>query len=330
MSATDHEPADRAAAHEPVIELVELDEVETARIRERVRLMVQITSRAGKFRSGLAQAAQRLTPAEAAIIADLETHGLDVRQLREVLCGAHVLVDEPGLYERWRFPDSHERLSSHHKKVDKKAYPDLGLRGPLVREKLHGRTANGTWVQLEKTPAAMGSGFHLPSLTDLKHLLDYVVYRITKKNVGPWGLSGNTESRPMYLSPDIGTTMPLPESAEEELTGSLRLIEQDDDVTSASPDLAVRFPPPERVDTLAELVFHPGSRNGRGLFGSSDVYVTEMLSPAARGVLAGVSKAPSWVLPTVGTATPVSVKVGQREIVTAARINQRGHADWER
>ena len=310
--------------------MVELDEVETARIRKRVRLMVQITSRAGKFRSGLAQAAKRLTPAEAAIIADLETHGLDVRQLREVLCGAHVLVDEPGLYERWRFPDSHERLSSHHKKVDKKAYPDLGLRGPLVREKLHGRTANGTWVQLEKTPAAMGSGFHLPSLTDLKHLLDYFVYRITKKNVGPWGLSGNTESRPMYLSPDIGTTMPLPESAEEELTGSLRLIEQDDDVTSASPDLAVRFPPPERVDTLAELVFNPGARNGRGLFGSSDVYVTEMLSPAARGVLAGVSKAPSWVLPTVGTATPVSVKVGQREIVTAARINQRGHADWER
>ena len=32
------------------------------------------------------------------------------------------------------------------------------MHGPLVREKLHGRTANGTWVQLEKTPAAFGRG----------------------------------------------------------------------------------------------------------------------------------------------------------------------------
>ncbi|MEI6446353.1 MAG: hypothetical protein WCO96_00565 [Actinomycetes bacterium] len=330
MSATEHEPVSGGELEQPVIEMIELDEAETARIRKRVRLMVQITSRAGKFRSGLAQAAKRLTPAEAAIIADLETHGLDVRQLREVLCGAHVLVDEPGLYERWRFPDSHERLSSHHKKMDKKAYPDLGLRGPLVREKLHGRTANGTWVQLEKTPAAMGGGFHLPSLTDLKHLLDYFVYRVTKKNVGPWGLSGNTESRPMYLSPDIGTTMPLPASAEEELTTSLKLIEQDDDVTSASPDLAVRFPPPDRADSLAELVFHPGARNGRGLFGASDVYVTEMLSPAAQEVLDGGHGAPEWMLPVATETKSVTVKVGDREIATAARINQRGHADWER
>ena len=51
------------------------------------------------------------------------------RQLREVLCGAHVLIDEPELYERWRFPKSRERLSSHHKTVDKAEFPDIGLNG---------------------------------------------------------------------------------------------------------------------------------------------------------------------------------------------------------
>ena len=118
-----------------------LSPAETERIRARVRLMIEITARAARFRGGLLQAAERLTPEEAAIVADLETHGLDVTQLRDLLHGAHVLVDEPYLYERWLFPKvSHQRISSHHPEVDKGEYPDYGMRGPLVREKLHGRT----------------------------------------------------------------------------------------------------------------------------------------------------------------------------------------------
>ncbi len=167
-----------------------------------------------------------------------------MQQLREVLCGAHVLIDRPDLYEQWRFPKSRKRLSSHHKTIDKARFPDYGLRGPLVREKLHGRTEAGTWVQLEKTPAAMGNGFKLPSMNDVRHLWDYIVYRVTKRNVGPWGLSGVTEKRPMYLSPDLGATMPLPAAAEGELTGALEQIEQDDDTTSASADLARLVPSP--------------------------------------------------------------------------------------
>ena len=77
-----------------------------------------------------------------------------------------------------------------------------------MREKLHGRTAQGTWVQLEKTPAAFGKK-KLPSLTDLRHLWDFVVYRVTRSNVGPWGLSRLTERRPMYLSPVVAVPTPL-------------------------------------------------------------------------------------------------------------------------
>jgi len=300
---------------------------ETERVRTRVRLMVEITARTGKWRSGLGLAARRLTPSEAAIIADLETHGLDVQQLRDVLHGAHVLIDDPALYQRWRHPKSHERLSSHHKTIDKTKYPDIGLRGPLVREKLHGRTEAGTWVQLEKTPAAMGKGFHLPSMTDVRHLMDYVVYRITKSNVGPWGLSGMTEKRPMYLSPDLSVTMPLPAAAEAELTGALEHIEDDDDTTSASADLAARFPPPDRADTLAELVFVPGARAGRGLFGASDVWVTETPSPPARELMTREHAPPRWKLPPAPRTTRATVKVGERQIELAVRQVNPGEED---
>jgi hypothetical protein len=310
-----------------LLEPVSLKGGETERVRTRVRLMVEITARRGQYRSGLAAAAKRLTPSEAAIIADLEDHGLDVLQLQEVLCGAHVLVDEPRLYERWRFPQSRSRLSSHHRRIDKQRYPDIGLRGPLVREKLHGRTQAGTWVQLEKTPAAAGGWLRVPSMSDVWHLMDYAVYRVTKRNVGPWGLSGVTERRPMYLSPDLGVTMPLPAAAEGELTQALERIEADDDVTSASPDLAARFPPPDRASTMAELVFVPGARAGRGLFGSSDVWITETPSPAARELLIREHEAPSWTLPPAPRTARTAVGIGEREVAYAVRQMRPGEED---
>ena len=124
--------------------------------------MIDINTRVDKFRDGLVAAADQLSDAEATIIEDLEERGLDLPQLKEVLWGGHVLVDDPELYEKWKFPNSRARLSSHHKNIDKKEFPDYGLKGPVVREKLHGRTKTGTWVQLEKTPATMGNGFRLP------------------------------------------------------------------------------------------------------------------------------------------------------------------------
>jgi len=90
----------------------------TEEVRTRVRLMIQITARAGKYRKGLLAAAARLSPEEAAIISDLERHGLQVPQLHDVLCGGHVLVDDPQLSEDWRFTKvSHPRISSHHRGI---------------------------------------------------------------------------------------------------------------------------------------------------------------------------------------------------------------------
>ena len=172
-----------------------------------------------------------------------------------------------------------QRLSSHHHSIDKQTYPDFGMHGPLVREKLHGRTATGTWMQLEKTPAAFGVGHRLPSWNDLLHLADFVVYRVTKRNVGPWGLSGVTERRPMYLSPQLKTTVRLPEAMARTLTATLARLDAEDqeEQIPAGERSAItrRFLGPLRNDPLLELVPAQGRERGRGLFGNSEVWVTE-------------------------------------------------------
>ena len=269
----------RRAAETPAEQRAEL-------VRTRVRLMIEITARAGAYRKGLLLAAKHLSPEEAAIISDLERHGLQVPQLHDVLCGGHVLVDDPQLYEKWRFARvSHVRISSHHHDIDKSRYPDIGMRGQVVREKLHGRTAQGTWVQLEKTPAAFGKR-KLPSLTDVRHLVDYIVYRVTRSNVGPWGLSRLTERHPMYLSPLLAMPTSLAPAVAGSLVSALRRIEADDDATAVSQDLAARFPPPQRADPASELGQALTGRAGRGLFGNSEVWVTETPSQTAKVVLA--------------------------------------------
>ena len=300
-------------------------EEQAERVRTRVRLLVQLTTRQGRYRRGLVQAATTLTPEEASVLSDLEAHGLDVNQLRDVLCGGHVLVDNVELYERWRFPKvTRERLSSHHKTVDKQTYPDLGMHGPLVREKLHGRTANGTWVQLEKTPAAFGAGHRLPSWNDVLHLADFVVYRVTKRNVGPWGLSASTERRPMYLSPRLSTTVPLPEATTHALTAALARLDAEDqevdDAGSAHSDLVRRFLGPLRQDPLVDLIPGAGRGRGRGLFGNSQVWVTETGAATARRVLSSEAQPEGWTLPDVRATRPLEVGVGDRKLRLAARV----------
>jgi len=262
-------------------------------VRTRVRLLIEITARAGAYRKGLLAAANHLSPEEAAIITDLEAHGLQVQQLRDVLCGGHVLIDDPELCEEWRFTKvSHLRISSHHRDIDKKRYPDIGMRGQVVREKLHGRTAQGTWVQLEKTPAAFGKR-KLPSMNDIRHLMDYVVYRVTRSNVGPWGLSQVTERRPLYLSPDLAVPLSLPKAVADALAAALRRIAAADDTTAVSHDLAGRFPPPGEADPANELGQALSGRAGRGLFGSSQVWVTETPPRSAAAILGHLAEQPT-------------------------------------
>ena len=80
----------------------------------------------------------------------------------------------------------------------------------------------------------------------------------------------------MHLLPDLAVpdaAFATPSRAPP--TSALHRIEDKDDTTSASADLAASFPPPERADPAAEFGQIPSGRSGRGLFGSSDVWVRE-------------------------------------------------------
>lgn len=168
--------------------------------RLRLSLLVRVAGNAGNFSPKLANAVAGASDEEVQIMSDLLANGLSIPELISVLKGAHVVVGDDALYERWIFPSSHRRVSSHHRSVDKLATPDYGLDGPLVRESLHGKAPMGTWVQLERTSAQFRWGA-LPTLSDLIHLRDYLIYRFTGMNVGPWGLSTLVDTRPMVLRP---------------------------------------------------------------------------------------------------------------------------------
>jgi hypothetical protein len=167
-------------------------------------LLVKIAAAAGDFSPQISRAVAVATDEEVRIMSDLVDRGLSIPSLVSFLQGAHLLIGDKSLYERWIFPSSRRRLSSHHRTVDKTRFPDYGYAGPLVREALYGRTVEGTWVQLERTGATFQPG-KLPTWTDLLHLRDYLIYRVTGRNVGPWGLSGHVDTRPMILRPVVAT-----------------------------------------------------------------------------------------------------------------------------
>ena len=94
-----------------------------------------------------------------------------------------------------------------------------------------------------------------------------------------------TERHPLYLSPAVAIPVSLSPPVARSLTAALHRIEAADDTTSASGDLAGRFPPPDRADPGAELGQALSGRAGRGLFGNSEVWVTETPSPIAATIL---------------------------------------------
>jgi hypothetical protein len=159
----------------------------------------------------------------------------------------------------------------------------------------------------------------------VQHLADYIVYRITKRNVGPWGLSSATERRPMYLSPQLSSTVSLRQGTTRALTKTLYRLDVEDSVVHAAAgapsDLVRRFPGPLREDPLVELVPAPGRGRGRGLFGNSQVWVTETPGAAARRLLSARGKSGGgWTLPEVVATRPIEVVAGAKRLRLAVRV----------
>ena len=97
------------------------------------------------------------------------------------------------------------------------------------------------------------------------------------------------------LSPVLAVPTSLTPPVARSLTRALRRIEEDDDVTAVSTDLAARFPPPDRADLAGELGQALSMRGGRGLFGNSEVWITQTPSRTAAAVLRASSDQASAV-----------------------------------
>ncbi len=144
----------------------------------------------------LAATFPRASPDALTVLADLVDEGLTHDQLVELLEGGHLLVPGHGLLDRWaQLSGAHPRTSSHyHQAHEHPAYGrQYGLAGPFVHEVLFGPGPHGTtFVQLER---AAPSRVHLA-----EHIWDWVEYRATGRNQGPYGSSTATDRRPVRIA----------------------------------------------------------------------------------------------------------------------------------
>ena len=299
--------------------------------RRRLSLLVKVAASAGDFSPKLAVAVDHATDAEVRVMSDLVERGMSIPDLVGLLQGAHVLVGDDDLYERWIFPSSRRRMSSHHRTVDKKVTPDYGLDGPLVRESLHGKAAVGTWVQLERTKATFQWG-KLPTWSDAVHIRDYVLYRITGKNVGPWGLSAHVDTRPMLLRPPnttpsraAGQALAAFARRRADLTMSTDAQGRWSDVLSPEIEpvgpLGDLFGPPAPPHPEDLLPDRPYSDDlGPGLFGSLPIARAEApLRPAVEALL-DATPAGTFADPPTGARETVAVQVADGHLRVGAVV----------
>jgi hypothetical protein len=135
------------------------------------------------------------SPAELTILGDLLDWGITFDQLVQLLDGAHLLVPGHFALDRWSaLAGVHPRTSSHYRDLTgPDAGPQYGLAGTYAHEILFGPGPHGsTFVQLERAA---------PSPTALpRHLADWVEYRASRRNQGPYGSSAFTDARPLHLA----------------------------------------------------------------------------------------------------------------------------------
>ena len=133
--------------------------------------------------------------------------------LNEMIKGAHICLEDPDGSIFKMFHDLHsmrrKRFSSHAAIGDQYAlsgdvipeflFAQCRKKDPVTgEEKLH------MWFQLEAHSANHGNIFSAKSFINLiLHLIDWIKYKITGKNVGPFGLSSHHDANPIILAPKI-------------------------------------------------------------------------------------------------------------------------------
>jgi hypothetical protein len=106
----------------------------------------------------------------------------------EIFRGAHVVITDGGwYYNYWRhLPSATERPSSHESDV-----PQYEVAGPCCHAVLFGRIACRTWFQMEASSYEESM---------VSHGVDYVHYKASSRNQGPYGSSSYTDTHALWIS----------------------------------------------------------------------------------------------------------------------------------
>ncbi|MEX2256006.1 MAG: hypothetical protein WEC34_11265 [Acidimicrobiia bacterium] len=152
--------------------------------------------------------------AELTILADLAEAGLTHDQLIRLLEGGHLLLPGHQMLEHWSGLDGvTPRTSSHYhphlqptgrgprwfereraRVADARAHPvygqQYGLRGKFLHEALFGPGPHDTtFIQLERAAPS--------KLRLVEHITDWIEYRFTRRNQGPYGSTIDTDADPI-------------------------------------------------------------------------------------------------------------------------------------
>ncbi len=123
---------------------------------------------------------------------------------QEVLKGAHIVFGDPELFNHLKDnAQTRDRISSHYKQT---LINQKGVNIPHHSEFLVGLAKDEKsneeqkfWMQMEANKVDFSNGLIRGAILLVMHMLDFLKYKWTGKNVGPCGLSAFTESNPIKI-----------------------------------------------------------------------------------------------------------------------------------
>ncbi len=117
--------------------------------------------------------------------------------LEELLKGGHIRFEDNGLFYNELVDEFYTNLSPRYSS-HKSSQQQYSLSGPVIKEVLFGvsKDVQGketTWIQFEKNNTKT-------FISLILHLFDYIMHKLTGKNIGPYGTSIFTEKNPFIIS----------------------------------------------------------------------------------------------------------------------------------
>lgn len=117
-----------------------------------------------------------------------------------MLKGAHLKFEDEGAFYKAIVEQYRTRLSKRHSS-HQSICQQYSFSGLVLKEILlgvaEGKSGNkASWIQFERHNTRTIAALML-------HVIDYLRYRCTGKNIGPFGVSAHTDREPLVITPSI-------------------------------------------------------------------------------------------------------------------------------